>query len=464
MSPPQSSVEAPSVSSFTMEEVRSRVKTGEILIVYDRQIYKLNKWIKHHPGGELAVRHMLGKDATDVVRAMHPEWVLTKKMKHFYIGDLAMDPSATHTNSELKVQKQISEAYKRLENKIRAHGLYETNYVCYAWEAARCIGAFVTMVGLVVWGPQTTWSYIVAALANAFVWHQSAFCAHDAGHNEITHNMTYDSTIGILLGNYLAGLSIGWWKKSHNVHHIITNHPEHDPDIQHLPFFAITSKFFNNLFSSYHNKVLKFDRASRFFISFQHFLYYPILCFGRFNLYVQGLIFLLTDDYAPLRKWELVGMVFFFSWYSYLVSFIPTWGMIFMYIMISHVFTMMLHVQITLSHFGMSTDDHGPDECFASRQLRTTMDVDCPAWFDWFHGGLQFQAIHHLFPRVPRHNLRATQPFVEEFCEEVGLKYHNYGFVKGNGIVFGALRDVADQLAFIAKVASHEAHNHLHVE
>ncbi|ORY08393.1 delta-6-fatty acid desaturase [Basidiobolus meristosporus CBS 931.73] len=448
-----------------MSEVRTRVQNGEILIIYKAQVYKLNKWIKYHPGGELAVRHMLGKDATDVVQAMHPEWVLTKKMKHFYVGDLVEEPlmSAGRT-VDLKAQQRISESYKRLDTKIRSLGLYETNYRCYAWEAIRCTIAFAIMVGLILWGPKTYWNYLIAALANAFVWHQSAFCAHDAGHNEITQNMKYDSVIGILLGNYLGGLSIGWWKKSHNVHHIITNHPEHDPDIQLLPFFAVTSQFFNNLFSTYHNKILEFDGASKVLISVQHYLYYPILCFGRFNLYVQGLIFLITDEHAPLRKWELLGLAFFCSWYSYLVSFLPSWGMIFMYIMVSHVFTMMLHVQITLSHYGMSTDDHGPDESFASRQLRTTMDVDCPAWFDWFHGGLQFQTIHHLFPRVPRHNLRRVQPLVQEFCDEVDLEYHHHGFIKGNGIVIGSLRDVANQVSFIMKVAAHEARGHLHVE
>ena len=35
------------------------------------------------------------------------------------------------------------------------------------------------------------------------------------------------------------------------------------------------------------------------------------------------------------------------------------------------------------------------------------MDWSCPPWMDWFHGGLQFQIEHHIFPRAPRHRLRA---------------------------------------------------------
>lgn len=79
------------------------------------------------------------------------------------------------------------------------------------------------------------------------------------------------------------------------------------------------------------------------------------------------------------------------------------------------------------------------------------MDVDCPQWLDFFHGGLQFQAIHHLYPRIPRHNLRQTQRLVQEFCNEVDIPYALYGFVDGNKQVIGKLADVARQAAIFAE-------------
>lgn len=63
-------------------------------------------------------------------------------------------------------------------------------------------------------------------------WQQSAFIGHDTGHNGITHNKFIDNMIGIFIGNTTGGVSIAWWKKSHNVHHITCNSIEHDPDIQ----------------------------------------------------------------------------------------------------------------------------------------------------------------------------------------------------------------------------------------
>ena len=51
------------------------------------------------------------------------------------------------------------------------------------------------------------------------------FVAHDAGHLGITHNFIADTLIGMFVADLTCGLSIGWWKSSHNVHHLVTNQP-----------------------------------------------------------------------------------------------------------------------------------------------------------------------------------------------------------------------------------------------
>jgi len=125
--------------------------------------------------------------------------------------------------------------------------------------------------------------------------------------------------------------------------------------------------------------------------------------------------------------------------------------------------TMPLHIQITLSHFGMSTENYGPGETFPAKMLRTTMDIACPTWLDFYHGGLQYQAVHHLFPRMPRHQLRKASHFVKQFADEVGLTYHIYGFVHGNMKVLSVLKDVAMQIKLMRDVATtSNIHHHHH--
>merc|ERR1711871_922689 len=105
----------------------------------------------------------------------------------------------------------------------------------------------------------------------------------------------------------------------------------------------------------------------------------------------------------------------YWAWFSTLVSYTSSWPELAAYVIISHGFSGILHVQITLSHFCMETFTKeqpvytSDDNDWFKVQLATTMDVDCPQWMDWFHGGLQFQIEHHLFPRLPRHNLRECQ-------------------------------------------------------
>lgn len=351
-------------------------------------------------------------------------------------------------------QDEIVNRYRILNERIRAEGLYQCNYTAYMYEMSRYIFLFSMSLLCLRWG----WYGTSGAFLGLF-WHQLVFTAHDAGHMGISHNFTIDTVIGIIIADFLGGLSLGWWKRNHNVHHIVTNSPEHDPDIEHIPFFAISHRFFESLRSTYYDRVMKYDAFARFAVRYQSFLYYPILTLGRFNLYRLSWEYLIRGlgpkkGPAWWHRWlEIAGHAFFWFWFGYLIIYktIPTASDRWLFVMVSHMVTGPLHVQITLSHFAMSTADLGIHESFPQKMLRTTMDVDCPAWLDFLHGGLQFQAIHHLYPRIPRHNLRRTQKLVMEFCREVKIPYALYGFIDGNKEVIGRLGEVGRQAAILAQ-------------
>jgi len=123
------------------------------------------------------------------------------------------------------------------------------------------------------------------------------------------------------------------------------------------------------------------------------------------------------------------------------------------YLLVSNVVPSPLHVQIVLSHFSRSSCDLGPKESFPHRQLRTTADVICPDNIAFLHGGLHLQVNHHLFPRLPRHNLREASQLVKAYAEKEGLEYTEFGFLEGNNEVRGVLRSVAEQLTIMGQVA-----------
>ena len=78
-----------------------------------------------------------------------------------------------------------------------------------------------------------------------------AFILHDSSHNEIFRTREGNHKLANFISNIMGGVSISLWKDEHNTHHLVTNHPEHDPDIQLVPFVALSKLYFKNLTSSF---------------------------------------------------------------------------------------------------------------------------------------------------------------------------------------------------------------------
>lgn len=53
--------------TFTPAEVEDLISKGQIIVISDGRILRLDGWIKRHPGGRLAIMHMVGRDATDEI-------------------------------------------------------------------------------------------------------------------------------------------------------------------------------------------------------------------------------------------------------------------------------------------------------------------------------------------------------------------------------------------------------------
>lgn len=571
--------------TISRAQLAHRIAQGEVLVLANRYIYKLDSWVKKHPGGELAVLHFVGRDASAEMSVYHSQGTL-KRMGAFavamldeedWLGVQRADGSREgfkplvppiqlgyrdgkldhpHAHDELWQRKEatvldrksgvvprglsptagsdsgysdgqssqpeqddddprplsfplpvkvleppadppgmdaarehaIAQDFKRLHKEVREAGMYKLQPWGYVRECTRYV--LLALTSALFWtyaDGRTSW-FMASAFFLGLVWHQLTFSAHDAGHTGITGHHAFDRTIGLVIADFLGGLSLGWWRDSHDVHHLVTNHPEHDPDLQHMPFLAVTPRFLvvedkdaegdgeqsgddnnNNgktktktelgLWSSYYRRVLAFDAAAQFFLTFQHKIYYILLGVGRFNLYIESYGYLATR--SKRDRWfflEVAGVLFFWSWFAAVLAGCPSWSVRVGYILVSHITTSPLHVQIVLSHFAQSSEDKGLTESFPSRQVRTTMDVECPEYLDFIHGGLHMQVTHHLFPRVPRHNLRICRDrFTKPFCEKWDLGYEEYQFTAGNKRVLGVLKDVADQVKILGKVAAAQA-------
>lgn len=48
-------------------EVQDLVADGQLIVIHEGHALKLDRWIDRHPGGRLAILHMVGRDATDEI-------------------------------------------------------------------------------------------------------------------------------------------------------------------------------------------------------------------------------------------------------------------------------------------------------------------------------------------------------------------------------------------------------------
>lgn len=54
---------------LSRREVEGLIADGRSIIIVDNAVLKVDPWMKYHPGGDKAIRHMIGRDATDEVNA-----------------------------------------------------------------------------------------------------------------------------------------------------------------------------------------------------------------------------------------------------------------------------------------------------------------------------------------------------------------------------------------------------------
>ena len=75
------------------------------------------------------------------------------------------------------------------------------------------------------------------------------------------------------------------------------------------------------------------------------------------------------------------------------------------------------------NHKGMPTLTPAEEQDYLRRQVLTSRNVRGGPFVDLLLGGLNYQIEHHLFPSMPRPNLRVAQPVVRRFCEANGVTY-----------------------------------------
>lgn len=424
---------------ITSDELKKHNKPGDLWISIQGKIYDVSDWAIDHPGGEVPLLNLAGQDVTDAFIAYHPgtAWqYLSKFFTGYHLKDFQVS--------------EVSKDYRRLASEFSKLGLFEKkgHGVLYS------LSGVAVMFAICIYGvlcSDSVWIHLGCGGLLGFLWIQSTYVGHDSGHYQVMSSRGFNKFAQILTGNCLTGISIAWWKWTHNAHHIAVNSLDHDPDLQHMPVFAVSSKLFNSMTSYFYGRKMTFDSVARFLVSYQHWTFYPIMPVARVNLYLQTFLLLFSKRKVPNRLENIIGILVFWTWYPLMVSCLPNWGERVMFVLAGFTVCSVQHIQFCLNHFGANVYEGLPQaNDWFEKQTKGTIDISCSSWMDWFYGGLQFQLEHHLFPRLPRCQLRNISPLVKDLCKKHNLPYRSLSFWDANVTTIKTLRAAALQARDLA--------------
>ncbi|GAB3439597.1 fatty acid desaturase family protein [Actinophytocola sediminis] len=325
-----------------------------------------------------------------------------------------------------------SHDYVELSRTIHRHGLLRRRYGYYGVKIALNTLAFAAgWVAFVQVGD--SWWQLFIAVFFAVMFGQFAFIGHDAGHKQIFRNGRANDVVGRWHGG-MVGLSYSSWMEQHTAHHANPNHEDDDPDI-HIPAIAFTTE-----------QAAQRRGFFRWMAKYQAFFFFPLLLLEGFSLHVSSIKSVMRKD-LKARRIEIALLVGHFAAYLTAVFLVlsPLTGIVFILVH-QCLWGVYMGCSFAPGHKGMPTLPAGHKLDFLRRQVLTSRNVRGGRMVDFALGALNYQVEHHLFPTMPRPNLRRAQPIVRAFCEQKNIEYSQCGWLRTYGYVLQHLHSVGAPL------------------
>jgi fatty acid desaturase len=339
---------------------------------------------------------------------------------------------------EIAAQPTHGSAFAGLKRQITDAGLLHRRPGYYTAKIAITVAAYLAVWAAFVWLGDS-WLQVITAVALGLMFTQVAFLGHDGGHRQVFSRRRGNDTLGLLVGDLLVGLSFGWWLDKHNRHHAHPNQEDHDPDISGgaLAFSSGQAE-------------RRSTRLSRWLTRGQAWFFFPMLTLEGLNLHADSVRHVFTmirsrrSRYAAAEAVLLaVHIVGYLTLLFVVLS--PARALVFLVIQ-QGVFGAYMGCSFAPNHKGMPILDANTEADFLSRQVITSRNVRGGRFTDLALGGLNYQIEHHLFPSMPRPNLRRAQPIVRAYCHSMQLPYAETSLIGSYVLVLRHLHDVAAPL------------------
>jgi fatty acid desaturase len=323
--------------------------------------------------------------------------------------------------------------YSGLMRQVKGAGLLERRYGYYLTKIAITGGLLLGGWTLFVLLGDSWWQLFVAVLLAAVFTHMG-FIGHDAGHSQIFRTRRANYLVGLVHGNLAIGLSYGWWVDKHNRHHAHPNQEDLDPDIT-IGALAFTT-----------GQARDKRGFIRFIVRHQRYFFLPLLMLEAVQLHASSIQALLHRGMKN-RSWEALLLIAHVAGYLTLVFLVlsPVKAVVFILVQ-QALFGLYLGLSFAPNHKGMPMLSKDDQTDFLRRQVMTSRNVRGGWLVDFALGGLNYQIEHHLFPSMPRPNLRHSQAIVRAYCERHAVPYVETSLLRSYGQALRHLHEVGQPL------------------
>jgi fatty acid desaturase len=300
--------------------------------------------------------------------------------------------------------------YTKLSRQIKQAGLLDRRRGYYTAKLVLNLGLLVAGgVAFVALG-DSWWQLLVAAYL-AVVSTQVAFVGHDAGHRQIFRSRRANDLVGLVHANLLSGVSFDWWVAKHNRHHSNPNHEDLDPDIG-IAALAFTAR-----------QATDKRGLVRVVARYQAFLFFPLLLLEAAHLHLASIKAILHGR-GRANAIEALLLIVHVAGYATVLLLVLSPPRAAAFVLVQQgLFGLYLGCSFAPNHKGMPTLTEAEELDFLHRQVLTSRNVRGSRLVDFVLGGLNYQIEHHLFPNMPRPNLRHAQPLVRAFCQQHQIDY-----------------------------------------
>jgi fatty acid desaturase len=319
--------------------------------------------------------------------------------------------------------------FHALALRVRAMGLLDRRPGYYRVKITLTILAFLAgWAAFVAVGD--SWLTLAAAPVIGVMFTQLGFIGHDAGHNQVFSTRRCNRLLGLAAGNALIGLSFGWWVPKHNAHHAHPNELGRDPDIGEgaagpSPDAPAGGR----------------SPVASWLARWQAPLFFPLMLLRSSGMHVLGITRLARRrDRTAAAEAALIALhaALYLTVVLWVLS--PLNALAFIAVQ-QGVFSLYLGISFAPNHKGMPLIESAAAAGFARRQVTTARNIRGGRLTTFMLGGLNYQIEHHLFPSMPRPNLRRVQVLVKDFCLEAGLGYSEESLARSLRHIFRHLSD-----------------------